>query len=99
MYSVIYSFAYIFGAVKILSPISLVADSVEHDLIHDLNEPVCIAASRSLIGDLLLAHLRELGWGFRFGGTLIDGPKVVSMLSCLVVSAVSAVAQQVAKLV
>lgn len=97
-FAIAYIAVFVIAAIKFLGPLSRVADSVENDLIHDLNEPVCIAASRSLIGDLLLAHLRELGWGFRFGGSLIDGPKVMSTLGALVISAVSAIAQQVAKL-
>jgi len=79
--------------VMAIQPLTAVAETQEYDVLRELNNPQTIAASRPLIGDLLLAHLQSLEWGFRFGGSLIDNRKLSSSLAGLVVTAIASVCQ------
>lgn len=81
-----------------LRPLGHVANAVEEDIVRDLNDSITLAQSRSLIGDLFLGHLSSLGWGFRYGGFLIDSKKVTNTIAGVTITVMSAIGQQVGKL-
>lgn len=79
----------------VIRQLTAVAETHEYDVLRELNNPRTISQSRGLIGELLLTHLQSLGWGFRFGGSLIDNRMLSSSFGGLIVAAIAAIGQMV----
>merc|ERR1712228_828459 len=74
-------------------PLAAVAETFEYDVLRALNNPSVIKHSQQHFGQQLLAHLRTLDWGFRFGGAVINNRMVVHVATALVITTVTAVSQ------
>merc|ERR1712113_1226368 len=75
------------------APLAAVAETFEYDVLRALNNPSVLKHAQQHFGQQLLAHLRTLDWGFRFGGAVINNRMAVHVATALVITTVTAVSQ------
>jgi hypothetical protein len=74
-------------------PLAQVAEVFEYDVLHALNNPLVVQNAQRYFGQQLLSHLHTLGWGFRFGQTVINLRLVMNVLAALMVTIITSVSQ------
>jgi len=75
------------------APVATVAEVFEYDVLHALNNPLVVKNAQRHFGQQLLSHLHTLGWGFRFGQTVIDLRIIVNIVAALLISVITSVSQ------
>merc|ERR1711953_1458107 len=81
------------GIFVLVFPVAAVAETFEYDVLRALNNPLVCNRAQRHFGQQLLAHLRTLDWGFRFGGTVINAKLVMNIGMALIISIVTTVSQ------
>merc|ERR1712039_484480 len=76
-------------------PLAQVAEVFEYDVLHALNNPLVVKNAQQYFGQQLLSHLHTLGWGFRFGQTVINLRLIMNVLAALMVTIITSVSQAV----
>jgi len=77
------------------TPIAGVAEVFEYDVLHALNNPLVVKNAQRHFGQQLLPHLHTLGWGFRFGQTVINLRIIVNVFAALMITIITSVSHSV----
>ena len=86
---------FIVAMLVVCVPIATVAEVFEYDVFRALNSPAVVRSSQRYFGQQFLSHLKNLEWGLRCGGTVINMRLVMNVLLGLLITLATAVSQAV----